>query len=192
MTITLQGTAGPVLSGSDIAGLNNKSATATLLLNEALSPKSQTGTVVTYKIPAGAVTLVVSGKTYTNFSPGKMKINLTKAADIVTLTYVFSLSGISVTVVETSSLAKNSWTSAILTHPGTFTPSTQELTAATTASGKGSKLQYTAEGFACVLGIAGTASSSSAPDAILPDDGPGRISVETIRRRGIEFASFLS
>jgi len=170
LTIVLDGTAGPVLAGSDIAGLNGKSATATLLLNETISPKSQTATSATYRIPAGAVTLVVGSKTYENASPGRMKISLGKTAEILTLTYVFSLSGLPVTVVETSYLAKNSWTSAVLTHPGSFSPSPQDLTAAATASGKGSKLQYTVEGFTCVLGISGTASSGSAPDAVLPDE----------------------
>ena len=170
LTITLDGTAGPVLSGSDLASLDGKSATATLLLSESMSPKSATATSAVYKIPAGAVTLVVGSSTYKNSSPGRMAIKLTKPADILTLTYVFSLSGIPVTVVETSYLAKNSWTAAVLTHPGSFSHSPQDLTAAATASGKGSKLQYTVEGFTCVLGITGTASSSSAPDAVLPDD----------------------
>ena len=170
LTLTLEGTAGPVLSGSDIAGFNGKSATATLLLNEALVPKKATATTASYKIPAGAVTLVVGTKSYTNSSPGKMAISLTNAGDFLTLTYAFSLSGIPVTIVETSKLAKNSWTTAVLMHPGTFSPSPQNLTAAATASAKGSKIQYTAEGFTCVLGINGAASSSSAPDAVLPDE----------------------
>ena len=169
LTLTLTGTTGPVLSGSDVAGLNGKSATATLLLNEALSPKKQTATSAIYKIPAGAVTLVVGTKTYTNSSPGRMSIVLASSGDYLTLTYAFSLSGFPVTVVETSKLAKNSWTTAVLMHPGTFSPSPQELTAAT-ASAKGSTLQYNVEGFNCELGINGTASSSSAPDAVLPDE----------------------
>jgi hypothetical protein len=95
---------------------------------------------------------------------------LSKTADILTLTYVFIDHGLPVTVVETSYLAKNSWTSAVLTNPESFSPSPQDLTAAATASGRGSTLKYTVEGFTCVLGIAGTASSGSAADAILPDD----------------------
>ena len=170
LTITLDGTAGPILSGSDLAGINGKTATATLLLSESMSPKSQTSTSATYKIPAGAVTLVVGSTDYTNASPGKMKITLAKGDEILTLTYVFLDHGLPVTVVETSYLAKNSWTSAVLTHPGTFSPSPQDLTAAAAASGKGSKLQYTVEGLTCVLGITGTATSGSAPYAVLPGD----------------------
>jgi hypothetical protein len=170
LTIGLQGTTGPVLAGSDIAGLRGKSAAVTLLLSELVSPKSATSTVATYRIPAGAVTLVVGSTSYKNASPARMKINLTKTADILTLTYVFSLSGIPVSVIETSYLAKNSWASTVLAHPGSFTPSPQSLVAAATASGRGSKLKYAVEGFTCVLGIAGTATSSSAPDAVLPDD----------------------
>jgi hypothetical protein len=112
----------------------------------------------------------VGTKTYKNASPGKMSIKLSNAAVVLTLTYVFTDSGLPVTVVETSYLAKNSWTSAVLTHPGSFSPSPQDLTAAAVASGHGSKLQYTVEGITCILGIAGTATSSSAPDAVLPDD----------------------
>lgn len=170
LTITLEGTTGPVLAGTDIASLNGKSATATLLLNELISPKSQTTKTASYKIPAGAVTLVVGTKTYTNASPGRMTIKLTNSAVTMTLTYAFILSGFPVTVVETSTLAKNSWTDAVFTHPGTFSPSPQDLTAAATATGTGSKLQYSVEGFTCVLGITGTATSSSAPDAVLPDN----------------------
>ncbi len=142
----------------------------TLLLSESISPKAHTSTSATYRVPAGAATLVLGSSTYTNSSPGKMRIRLTKSADILTLTYVFTESGIPVTVVETSYLAKNSWTSAVLTHPGSFSPSPQNLTAATTASGAGSKIKYTVLGLSSVLGITGTASSSSAPDPVLPDD----------------------
>jgi hypothetical protein len=170
MTMSLNGTAGPVLAGSDVAGLNGKSAIVTLRLAETINPMSQTATTAKYRVPAGAVTLVVNGKSYTNSSPGRMALSLTKAADVVTLTYVFSLSGIPVTVVEKSYLAKNSWTSDVLSHPGSFAPSPQDLTAAATATGKGSTLTYTAESFTCVLGISGTATSSSSPDAVLPND----------------------
>jgi len=140
-----------------------------LAAQRSAEPEEANRTSAIYKIPAGAVTLVVGTKTYTNSSPGRMSIVLASSGDYLTLTYAFSLSGFPVTVVETSKLAKNSWTTAVLMHPGTFSPSPQELTAAT-ASAKGSTLQYNVEGFNCELGINGTASSSSAPDAVLPDE----------------------
>jgi hypothetical protein len=171
LTMVLKGTAGPVLAGSDIADLDGETATATLRVSEAISPRTQTATTATYRIPAGAVTLVVGGTTYTNESPGRMKISLDKTADVMTLTYVFEYGGsLPVTVVETSYLAKGSWTSDVLTHPASFSPSPQALKAAAAASKAGSKIEYTVEGETSVLGIRGTATSRSRPDPILPDD----------------------
>lgn len=55
-------------------------------------------------------------------------------------------------------------------HPPPFSPSPQTLTAATTASGPGSKIKYTFLGSTTVLGLNGTASDSTALDPVLPDD----------------------
>jgi hypothetical protein len=48
-----------------------------------------------------------------------------------------------------------------ITHPKAFAPSPQNITAATSATGSGSKLQYTIEGFTTVPGVTGTASSGN-------------------------------
>lgn len=170
LTISLDATAGPILSGSDIGGLNGKSAVVTLMLSESLRPIKHTSKSATYKVPAGAVTLVANGKTFQNTSPGRMTVKLAGTGDTLTLTYASSYEGFPITLVDTSYLAANSWTTTVLTHPHTFKPSPQNLTAATTASGVGSKLEYTVAGSTTVLGITGTASSSSAADPALPDD----------------------
>jgi hypothetical protein len=170
LTITLDATAGPILAGTDPGGLDGKAATATLMLSQSVSPVKHTSNSATYKVPAGAVTLVAGGKTFTNTSPGKMTIKLAGANDILTITYASTFDGLPVTVVDTSYLAKHSWTATVLVHPRRFTPSPQDLTAAATASGPGSKLKYTALGTTTVLGITGTATSGSAADPILPDD----------------------
>jgi hypothetical protein len=99
-----------------------------------------------------------------------MTIRLTGKGDILTVTGVVTDLGYKVTVVDTSLLNKGSWTSAVFTHPGPFKPSPQNLTAAQTASGAGSKLKYLVLGGTTVLGITGTASSGSAANPILPND----------------------
>ena len=171
LTITLNGTAGPVLSGSDIVHANGKSAVVTILVSQRASPISHTSNSATYKVPAGAITVAFAGSNYQSTSPARMKVKLTKAASILTVTCAVTISGFPVTIVDTSRLAKGSWTTAVFTHPGPFSPSPQTLTPAKTASGAGSKIQYSAAiGGTTVLGITGTASSSSALDAVLPND----------------------
>jgi len=172
LTITLSGTAGPVLSGSDLGHVNGDSATVSILVSEKASPIAHTTNSATYKIPAGAITVTFNGANHQSTAPGRMKISLTKKGDILTVTGAFSLNGFPITVVDTSRLAKNSWTTAVLTHPGPFTPSPQNLKPATTASGPGSKIKYTITSFnqTTVLGITGTATSGSSADPVLPND----------------------
>jgi hypothetical protein len=170
LAINLNGTAGPVLAGSDPGHLNGKSAVVTILLSQRASPISHTSTSATYKIPAGAITATFNGTSYQSTSPGRMKIKLGSAADVLTVTGALSINGTPVTLVDTSRLAGGSWTSTVLTHPAAFSPSPQNLTPAKTATGAGSKLQYTVFGQSTVLGITGTASSNLTPDAILPND----------------------
>jgi len=67
--------------------------------------------------------------------------------------------GLNGTVVGTASLANGSFAKSVLKHPVLFKPSPQTLTAAKTASGGGSKVQYSAPLIGkTVLGLSGTAS----------------------------------
>ncbi len=140
LTITIKGTIEPILSGSDPLGLDGKSGVVTLLASESLSPTSHTSTSATYKLPAGAITVTAGGKKFTTKSPSKMIIKLTSTADTLTLILTGPESAV---VTDTTYLKANSWTTAVLKHPGVFSPSPQKLTSATTASGPGCKVKYT-------------------------------------------------
>ena len=170
LTITISATLGPILSGSDPIGANGQSGTVTIMASESLSPTKQTKASATYTLPAGAITANVGGVIFTSTSPCKMTIKLTKNADTLTLIFASSVDGFSFTITDTTALATGSWTTAVLEHPGVFTPSPQTLTAAESASGPGSKFKYTFEGTATVLGVDGTAASSAEADPELPDD----------------------
>jgi hypothetical protein len=166
LTVVIDATAGPILQGSDPLGLNGQNATITLLASESLDPIKHTKTSATYKIPAGAITLVFNGTPYQTQSPSKMTVKLGSKADTVTLVSVLSEDGIKITFTDTTSLAPGSFTNAVLQHPETFTPSPQTL------SSPSSKLKYSGSFTGTtVLGIGGTASNSDAPDPVLPDDG---------------------
>jgi hypothetical protein len=166
LTIAIDGTAGPILQGSDPLGLNGKSASVTVLVSESLKPTKHSKTSATYKIPAGAITLTFDGTPYQTTSPSKMTVKLGKTAD--TLTFVSSVTqdGVTVDFTDTTSLAAGSWTSAVLQSPAPFSPSPQTL------SSPSSKLKYSgAFTGTTIVGISGTASNSDAPDPELPDDG---------------------
>ena len=167
LTITIKGTIEPILLGSDPLGLDGKSGVVTLLASESLSPTSHTSTSATYKLPAGAITVTAGGKKFTTKSPSKMIINLTSTADTLTLILTGPQSAM---VTDTTYLKANSWTTAVLKHPGVFSPSPQKLTSATTASGPGCKVKYTVFGSTTVLGFHGTGSSSATVDPVLPDE----------------------
>jgi len=167
LTITIKGTIEPILSGSDPLGLDGKSGVVTLMASESLSPTSHTTTSATYKLPAGAITVTAGGKKFTSKSPSKMIINLTSTADTLTLILTGPESAV---VTDTTYLKANSWTTAVLKHPGVFSPSPQKLTSATTASGPGCKVKYTIFGSTTVLGFHGTGSSSATVDPVLPDE----------------------
>ena len=171
LTITLKGTLGPILSGSDPLGLNGLSGTVTLMASESLSPKKHTSTSATYVLPAGAITVKAGSNQFTTNSPSKMIINLTSMAD--TLTIIASgPSGLVVT--DTTFLKTGSWTTSVLKHPTVFKPSPQKLTAAKSANGPGCKVKYTILGSTTVLGFKGTGSSSATADPVLPDDDLGQ------------------
>lgn len=167
LTITLKGTLGPILSGSDPLGLNGQSGSVSIMASESLSPKKHTATSATYILPAGAITVTAGSNQFTTTSSSKMIINLTTAADTLTL-IASGPSGLMVTV--TTFLKTGSWTNAILMHPTVFKPSPQKVKSAKTAGGPGCKLKYTFFGSATVLGFAGTASNSATADPVFHDD----------------------
>ena len=167
LTITIKGTIEPILSGSDPLGLDGKSGIVTVLASESLSPTSHTSTSATYKLPAGAITVTAGGKKFTTKSPSNMIIKLMSTADTLTLILKGPESAV---VTDTTYLKTGSWTTAVLKHPGVFSPSPQKLTSATTASGPGCKVKYTIFGSTTVLGFHGTGSSSATVDPVLPDE----------------------
>jgi hypothetical protein len=167
LTITLKGALGPILSGSDPLGLNGQSGTVTVMASESLSPIKHTSTSATYKLPAGAITVVAGSNKFTTTSPSKMIVSLLSTADTLTL-IVAGPSGLMVT--DTTFLKTGSWTTAVLKHPTVFKPSPQKLTSAKTATGPGCKVKYTIFGSTTVLGFHGTGSNSATVDPVLPDE----------------------
>jgi hypothetical protein len=171
LTITFTGTLGPVLSGADPLGGNGGSGTLTVVASESLSPFKETTTSATYKLPAGAMRVVIGSTTYTTTGPSTMKFTLpAKGPDTIVLSASVTVLGTPVTVVGTAALAHGSLPATILHHPGPFSPSPQKLTPAASATGPGSKVKYTLFGGTTVLGLTGTASNSAAAEALIPDD----------------------
>lgn len=161
VTYTVNGTLGPVLSGSDPVGANGKSATVTITASQTLSPVSHTATSATYTLPIGALTLVLNGTTYTSTATSSM--TYTRPASgrdkLIVKTTIKEL-GLPITMTGTFSLAHNSFPLAALAHPAKFSPSPQTLTAATVAGGPGSQLKYSGSLIGTtVLGVSGTASN---------------------------------
>jgi hypothetical protein len=167
LTITLKGTLGPVLSGTDPLGLNGLSGTVKVMASESLTPTKHTSTSATYKLPAGAISVTAGSNHFMTTSPSQMIINLQSRADTLTLV-VAGPNGLMVT--DTTVLKKGSWTTAVLKHPTVFKPSPQKLTSATTANGPGCKIKYTIFGTTSVVGFHGSGSSSATLDPVLPDD----------------------
>jgi hypothetical protein len=160
ITYTITGTLGPILSGTDPLGANGKTGTITIVVSETLKPKKHTATSATYTLPADAITVNIGGTNYGTTGTSTLVYSIPSAGPdtmVVTATVVVDdiFSG---TVVGTASLAKGSFPSAVLKHPHAFSPASQTLTAATTATGQGSKVKYTALGSSTVLGLSGTAS----------------------------------
>jgi hypothetical protein len=171
LTITIKGTIGPVLSGTDPLGLDGKTGTVKILASESLNPTKHTATSATYTLPPGAITVTAGRNKFSTKFPSKMVINLTSTADTLTLIIAGKVGGGSVMVTDTTFLKAGSWTTAVLKHPGVFSPSPQNLTAAKTAGGPGCKIKYTVFGNnTSVLGFSGTASNSATVDPVLPED----------------------
>jgi hypothetical protein len=161
ITYTISGKLGPVLSGSDPLNVNGKSGVVTAVVGSTLIPKSKTKTSATYTLPAGAITVKIGGSNYATKGPSTLKYTFpAKGPDTMVVSAKVSADGISGTVVGTASLAKGSFTRAVLKHPTRFEPSTQTLTSATTATGPGSKVEYSASILgATVLGLSGNATN---------------------------------
>ncbi len=158
LTITVKGTIGPLLSGSDPLGINGTSGNVTITANEALTPKKHTATSATYTLPKGAIKVTAGSNKFTTTTPSTMVINLLSTGDTFALTAV-GPAGLQVT--STTLLKTGSWSDAVLQHPTTFSPTPQKLTAAKKVTGRGCKIKYTIFGSSTVLGFAGTASNSA-------------------------------
>jgi hypothetical protein len=171
ITASISGTIGAILSGSDPLGASGQTGVVTLMVSESLSPTKTTLTSATYTLPPGAITVTVGNTTYTTTSASSMKITLpAKGPDVLVVSANIKEDGFNVSVVGTADLRHSSFPASVLTHPALFHPSPQTLTAATSTTGTGSKLQYTFLGSTTVLGLSGTASDSSAQDPELPED----------------------
>jgi len=162
INMVISGTLGPVLSGSDPLGGNGQSGSINVAVSESLKPTSRSGSTVTYTLPPGAITVVIGGTTYGSPNNSTMKITApASGSDVVVLSTKVTYHGISGTVVGTAYLANKSFSNTVFTHPVPFKPSPQPLTAATSATGPGSKVKYTIFGSSTVLGFAGTASNTT-------------------------------
>lgn len=158
VTIVLDGTLGPIISGSDPAGLDGQSATVTVEASESLKPYKTTSGSASYHIPAGDITVNVDGTNYTSDSKSTMTIKLGKKADTLTLKASLDIEGFKVQVSDVSSLATGSWSKTVLQHPALFSPSPQNLTE------PASSLTYSVVGETTKLGVTGTASDSDAAE----------------------------
>jgi hypothetical protein len=154
LTITLDGTLGPIISGNDPGGLDGQSATVTVLASESLKPYKTTATSASYHIPAGDITVNVNGTNYSSSSTSSMVVKLGKKADTLTLKASVDYEGFKIQVTDVSSLATGSWSKTVLQHPALFSPSPQDLTE------PASTFTYVAIGETTVLGVTGTAADS--------------------------------
>ena len=134
LTMTIMGTLGPILSGSDPLGLNGQNGTMTLQASESLSPTKHTSNSATYTLPAGAITVKVGSYEFKTTTKSTIIVKLTKSADVLSLN-ASGPDGLKLTAI--ADLQPNSWTNSVLKHPTTFSPSPQDLSAAKTANGPG-------------------------------------------------------
>ena len=153
LTVTLDGTLGPIISGDDPAGLDGKSATVKVKASESLNPYKTTATSASYHIPAGDIVVTVDGTNYKSDATSSMIVKLGKKADTLTLQASVDYEGVKVDMTDVSSLASGSWTKSVLQHPAPFSPSPQDLTEPS------SNFTYTAFGDKTKLGVTGTAAN---------------------------------
>jgi hypothetical protein len=156
VTVTIDGTLGPVLKGSDPAGLDGQSATVTILAGESLKPYKTTAKSASYHIPAGDITVDVDGTDYSTTSTSSMIVKLGRKADLLTFKATLNIDGYTVKIADTSSLQGGSWSKTVLQHPADFSPSPQTL------SSPSSTFTYAVFGETTVLGVSGTIANSDA------------------------------
>jgi hypothetical protein len=153
-TISVNGSLGKVLAGSDPVGGSGKSGVIDVKVSETLSPVAHTATSATYRLPVGSVT--IGGKS-AGGTPTMMKIS-TPAKGPVTIfcSGNVNVSGFTTHVTATVVLAHGSFPASVLKHPAPF-KSPQTLTPATRAGAVGNKVSYTAGG-TTVIALSGTIS----------------------------------
>src|SRR5579871_1936989 len=78
ITFTIQGTLGPVISGSDPLGISGSTAVLTATLHSSATPTGSTSDSATYTLPAGSVTLQLGALNLTSSGPFSLKITLRK------------------------------------------------------------------------------------------------------------------
>jgi len=154
LTITLDGTLGPIISGNDPGDLDGKNATVTVTASESLKPYKTTATSASYHIPKGDIVVMVNGSNYESTSTSSMIVKLGKKADTLTLKASVDYEGYKVQVTDLSTLQAGSWAKTVLEHPALFSPSPQDLTE------PASTFTYTVVGETTVLGVTGTAANS--------------------------------
>jgi hypothetical protein len=155
LTISLDGTLGPVISGSDPAGLDGSTATVTIVASESLKPYKTTAKSASYHIPAGGITVDFDGTEYESTSKSTMVVALGKKADTLTLNASLDVEGFKLQVSDVTSLAGGSWPKTVLEHPTLFSPTPQNL------SEPSSNFTYNVLGENTELGVTGTADNSA-------------------------------
>jgi hypothetical protein len=158
LTITLDGTLGPVLKGDDPAHLDGDSAIVTVTASESLKPFKTSSKSASYHIPAGDVVVDVDGTEYKSTTRSTMTVKLGKTADYLDFNATLKIEGFSVKVSDVSALESGSWSSSVLEHPAEFSPSPQDL------SEPASNFTYTVFGETTELGVTGTISNSDAAE----------------------------
>jgi hypothetical protein len=161
LTMTIMGSLGPILSGSDPLGLDGQNGTVTVQASESLPPTKHTSNSATYTLPAGAITIKAGSHKFKTTTKSTMVVKLRNSADILTLN---ARGPEDLKITGIAYLQPDSWTKSVLKHPTTFSPSPQTLTAAENANGPGSKVKYTIDGSTTVLGLSGAISCSDDED----------------------------
>jgi hypothetical protein len=168
LTLTVSGTLGPVLSGNDRWELNGRPVVLTITTSESLSPLERNTHAVEYQLTPSDVAATVSGTPFSGYSTPTstgpiVAAVFTPEADIGVLSGVlqndistFAFAQIRGTIF----LKPGSWNKTVLEHITAFSPSPQNITAATSPTGPGSKLEVDTGG-ATIYGLTGTASSTN-------------------------------
>jgi len=159
LTMSVTGTLGPVLQGTDPKGIDGHTGTLTVKISESASPAVSNTDYAAYVVPAGGVTAMIGTTPYTTESPSRMAIKLGANGD--TISVVFRSQDNTESRFE-AELAPGSFSTSVLMHPTPFSPSPQNLTPATSAAGPGSQFWYREGTAFTVLGLTGSISNSAA------------------------------